>query len=103
MSEALDILAGSERNGIYKIDQTTTVWVVALAPIVYAAFTISFYDTQYMRTFTLSLILSILLYKANEYIIPNFKDLLLKAGLSGKDLNKPGKMEDKKPVYPSPD
>ena len=96
MSASTSIIASSERGGLYKIDQSTTAWVFALLPIIYAAFTISFHDIQYIKTFGLSLILSIILYKSNEYMIPQFKDLLLNAGLGGKDLNKPGELKDKK-------
>ena len=80
------------------VDQTTTVWILALLPLVYAAFTISFYDSQYLKTFGLSLVLAVIMYKSNEYLIPQFKKLLLDAGLGGKDLNKPGRMEDKRPM-----
>ena len=98
MSESLDIQKISERGGIFKIDQSFTVWVLALLPLVYGAFTISFHDIQYLKTFGLSLALSVLVYKSNEYLIPQFKSLLLDAGLGGKDLNKPGEMKDKKPM-----
>ncbi len=96
---SLAAFAGSDRGGLYKIDQSTTVWVLSLLPIIYAAFTISFYDAQYMKTFALSLILAIILYKSNEYLIPQCKELLLNAGLGGKDLNKPGELKDKKPMF----
>ena len=98
MVENIAIHTSSERGGLYKIDQHTTVWVISLLPLIYAAFTISFYDVQYMKTFGLSLALSIIVYKSNEYLIPQFKELLINAKLFGKDLNKPGETKDKPPV-----
>jgi hypothetical protein len=98
MGTAALSISTSERGGLYKIGQGTIVWVVSLIPLIYTAMTISFTDIQYIKTFGLSLALSFVVYQANDYIIPQSTELLLKANLSGKDLNKPGEMKDKKPM-----
>lgn len=85
----------SSRGGLFKVDQELITWLTALAPVVYIACTISTGDSQYLKTFGVSLALAVVLYASNHYLIPQFKDLLIKAGLSGKDLNKPGAKEDK--------
>lgn len=84
-----------QRGGLFKIDQGILVWVLAAIPILYIAFIVPKAKSQYTTTFALSLALAIILYKFNVYMIPQFKDSLLKAGLSGKDLNKPGTAEQK--------
>jgi len=89
----------SERGGLFKIDANFTVWVLALIPVAFASLTISFKDITYIKTFGLSFALALILYKLNDAMIPQVKDLLLNAGLGGKDLNKPGEMKDKKPMY----
>ena len=93
----------SNRKGIFAIPQEFTVTILTILPLLYIGY--SFYkmyeptnDIGYLMTFILSLCLAIILYLINDYMIPKCKDLLLNAGLSGKDLNKPGKMEDKKPM-----
>jgi len=90
--------SNSDRDGLFKIDQGVITWVIAIVPVVYIACTISKNDSLYIRTFVVSLALAIILYLSNDYLIPQFKSLLLKAGLSGKDLNKPGPKESKEPM-----
>jgi hypothetical protein len=92
-------VTNNDRGGLFKIGQGVVTWVVAIIPVIYIACTISKDDSQYIRTFAISLALGIILYLSNDYLIPQFKDLLLKAGLSGKDLNKPGPKESKEAMY----
>jgi len=85
-------------SGLFNLDQWLLVWILTAIPIIYIVFTLPKGISQYASTFALSLTLGIILYKFNDYMIPQFKDLLLKAGLCGKDLNKPGALAEKKPM-----
>lgn len=90
--------SSGKRGGLFKIDQGVFVWILAAILVIYLAFTVPKSKTQYTSTFALSFALAIVLYMFNDYMIPQFKDLLLKAGLCGKDLNKPGSIEEKQPM-----
>eukprot|EP00826_Nyctotherus_ovalis_P067050 TRINITY_DN998_c0_g1_i11.p1 TRINITY_DN998_c0_g1~~TRINITY_DN998_c0_g1_i11.p1 ORF type:complete len:187 (-),score=45.95 TRINITY_DN998_c0_g1_i11:57-617(-) len=90
-----ELQTDSNRGGLFRVDQELITWFTALAPVVYIACTASTHDSQCLKTFGVSLALAVVLYVSNYYLIPQFKDLLIRAGLSGKDLNKPGAKEDK--------
>ena len=97
MEKIPESILTSDRGGIFKINQMFLVCISLLIPVAFIAYD-SKGDEQYMKTFMVSFTIALILYKANEYIIPKFKELLIKARLFGKDLNKPGNINEKPPM-----
>lgn len=91
--------AASSRGGLFKLNQDVLIWGATLLPLAYAGLTIDFGDDQQVKGFLVAVVAALGIYKVNEWLIPQFEPLLLKAGVHGKDLNKPGNPKDKPPMY----
>jgi hypothetical protein len=87
--EASELLKKSYRGGFFKLKVFHVVFFSVSFPILYSLFEFDLKKWDLWRVYISTLILSIVLYLLVIKLIPKFKDKLIAANLSGKDLLKP--------------
>lgn len=88
----------SKRGFPFNISLNTIIFIGLGLPVGLTFILIDFKNNSFWKLFLLTFAISIIAYYVADSLITQFKDSLSKNGLSGKDLNKAGKREDKPAV-----
>ena len=85
----------SQRNGLFKISYVATAWIIFIFSILLAIVTFPFSNHHLWYQLIISCLFCAMCYFICSYAIPATMNLFIRAGLFGKDVNKPWKSEEK--------